>query len=40
VTIYIVGEEEFQSYSVDVLTDHITRFTLAALGHSDKEKRS
>jgi AcrR family transcriptional regulator len=28
----IVGAEEFQSYDVDRLTDHITSFTLAALG--------
>lgn len=28
----VVGAEEFRSYDVDRLTDHITSFTLAALG--------
>lgn len=28
----LVGEEAFESLSVDVLTDHITRFCLAAIG--------
>jgi TetR/AcrR family transcriptional regulator, regulator of cefoperazone and chloramphenicol sensitivity len=30
---FIVGPEELNSYDVDLLTDHITGFTLAALGH-------
>jgi len=29
----LVGEDEFRSYDVDKLRDHITGFTLAALGH-------
>jgi AcrR family transcriptional regulator len=28
----LMGEQEFESLTLDVLTDHITRFTLAALG--------
>jgi TetR/AcrR family transcriptional regulator, regulator of cefoperazone and chloramphenicol sensitivity len=29
----IVGEEEYQTYTLDRLVDHITRFSLAALQH-------
>ncbi|WP_428303587.1 CerR family C-terminal domain-containing protein [Lacipirellula sp.] len=31
----LMGEEGFQSLNVDVLTDHITRFCLAALGYGE-----
>ena len=30
-----LGEEGFESLTVDGLTDHITRFCLAALGHGE-----
>jgi AcrR family transcriptional regulator len=30
----LMGEQEFQSLTLDDLTDHITRFSLAALGHA------
>lgn len=30
---FLVGEEEYRSYDLDRLADHIARFTLAALGH-------
>ena len=33
ITKLIVGEEEYRSYTVDRLAEHITRFSLAALGH-------
>lgn len=29
----LVGPEEYATYDVDLLADHISRFTLAALGH-------
>src|SRR5262245_31841951 len=35
VVTFILGPEEFASYDVELLTDHITRFTLAALGHGE-----
>jgi AcrR family transcriptional regulator len=31
ITIELVGPEEFESYSIDVLTEHIFRFSLASL---------
>jgi len=31
--VLLVGEEEYRTYDVARLTDHITRFSLAALGH-------
>jgi AcrR family transcriptional regulator len=30
----LMGEQEFQSLTLDELTDHITQFSLAALGHA------
>jgi TetR/AcrR family transcriptional regulator, regulator of cefoperazone and chloramphenicol sensitivity len=35
----LVGEEEFRSYDVDLLTDHITTFTLRALGVAEEVRR-
>ncbi len=31
----LVGEEEYRSYDVARLADHVTRFSLAALGHEE-----
>lgn len=31
----LMGSDEFESLSIDVLTEHITRFTLAALGRGE-----
>ena len=33
--VMLVGEEEYRTYDVARLTDHITRFSLAALGHEN-----
>lgn len=33
IAIQLVGEEEYHSYDVERLTDHVARFGLAALGH-------
>ena len=33
VAVLIVGEEEYRTYGIGRLADHISRFTLAALGH-------
>jgi len=34
ITRLVVGEEEYRSYTVERLTEHIAGFSLAALGHS------
>ncbi|HMP06238.1 MAG TPA: CerR family C-terminal domain-containing protein [Lacipirellulaceae bacterium] len=30
---FLMGDEDYESLSLDLLTDHITRFSLAAIGH-------
>jgi AcrR family transcriptional regulator len=39
VAIFVVGPEEFNSYDIELLTDHITGFTLAALGQPIRGKK-
>lgn len=36
----LMGDEAFDSLSLDVLTDHITRFTLAAIGRGEPVDRN
>ncbi len=33
IAVFLVGEEELGTYGVDRLTEHVARFSLAALGH-------